>query len=171
MSALLWWCDFAYTICRVTLPTERVSWNHFRYLSSYTLPFVTLPTERVSWNVDWQSTNSTIICHAPHGACELKSVYVVSIVSMYSSRSPRSVWVEMQLSKLCHILAYVTLPTERVSWNRSAGAKVCVAYVTLPTERVSWNGRQDYHWQHEPSHAPHGACELKFHRMMIGGMV
>ena len=94
MSALLWWCDFTYTICRVTLPTERVSWNAASIILFLCSPsrsprsvwveilqvvlysdieVVTLPTERVSWNLYGSQT-------LPH---------------VFLSRSPRSVWVEI----------------------------------------------------------------------------
>ena len=122
MSALLWWCDFTYTICRVTLPTERVSWNVsiyilrvFYWLSrsprsvwvemifqnhNLIMVYVTLPTERVSWN-----------------------------------------WGRKEL----HCYDNVTLPTERVSWNCffTGTLKDCSS-VTLPTERVSWNQLFDF---------------------------
>ena len=162
MSALLWWCDFTYTICRVTLPTERVSWNtvlpslsppssksrsprsvwvEIIFLSYMPLSFnVTLPTERVSWNYGVYCLCGYKGGHAPHGACELKSGIPLLRAALHS----------------------VTLPTERVSWNafmpcntgeylksrspRSVWVEIFLPTiqksqfrVTLPTERVSWN--------------------------------
>ena len=162
MSALLWWCDFTYTICRVTLPTERVSWN---FITIYNIQSkiksrsprsvwvemgnnrrwckkqaVTLPTERVSWNWYYKFPIVRHCCHAPHGACELKFSYrrkksadifvtlptervswnlytTTGLSVVLSSRSPRSVWVEIHFYVPPKILKSVTLPTERVSWN------------------------------------------------------
>ena len=77
MSTLLWWCDFTYTICRVTLPTERVSWN-----------WITLDVYYARF------------CHAPHGACELKWFHHLTQISVCRSRSPRSVWVEIGIAQV-----------------------------------------------------------------------
>ena len=162
MSALLWWCDFTYTICRVTLPTERVSWNFWTYIiTSYDI--VTLPTERVSWNFTF-----TLVFAVFCKSRSPRSVWVeifnvsVSICSNLSvtlptervswnytkigfifanglSRSPRSVWVEIFEPYMKSYIKYVTLPTERVSWNDSEIIKRGSILVTLPTERVSWN--------------------------------
>ena len=138
MSALLWWCDSTYTICRVTLPTERVSWN-FRLPSKYHLEFVTLPTERVSWNWLFQFRYRNIFCHAPHGACELKSSSKIAPRPVISSRSPRSVWVE--------ISTVVNRPHGTKSRSpRSVWVEIFILTV--------WFCRC---W----CHAPHGACELK----------
>ena len=147
--------------------------------------------------------------HAPHGACELKYSTFERKWKKYKSRSPRSVWVEIfnhlfrRLFLFCHaphgacelksciafllcdMLHSVTLPTERVSWNRqfifshmvwcesrsprSVWVEIiifCFAIficdVTLPTERVSWNFWRLLVRRYMPCHAPHGACELKF---------
>ena len=186
MSALLWWCDFAYTICRVTLPTERVSWN-CRYLQCSRL--------------------ST--CHAPHGACELKYLITFSAVCFcfvtlptervswnlvlpfcyaiccIASRSPRSVWVEIdslyfriwfdvshaphgacELKLLYSVLqfSFVTSRSPRSVWVEIFDGCLCVGIclVTLPTERVSWNFQSVFLVTFRLCHAPHGACELKW---------
>ena len=77
--------------------------------------------------------------HAPHGACELKFVFLVFSFLLYP----------------------VTLPTERVSWNFVFFPLVHHYLVTLPTERVSWNAKAEGIINELLSHAPHGACELK----------
>ena len=65
---------------------------------------------------------------------------MTSHVQYVESRSPRSVWVEInKFPKHNHCLL-VTLPTERVSWNVLVPLVVALVVVTLPTERVSWNG-------------------------------
>ena len=161
MSALLWWCDFTYTICRVTLPTERVSWNAASIILFLCSPsrsprsvwveilqvvlysdieVVTLPTERVSWNLYGSQT-------LPH---------------FFLSRSPRSVWVEIFFVRKKHPERCVTLPTERVSWNTKQVAEYHQLIVTLLTERVSWNVDVFIYYSLLDGHAPHGACELKF---------
>ena len=145
MSALLWWCDFTYTICRVTLPTERVSWNKcHKYFSS-----------EIHWSRSPRSVWVEIyiggkirrycFCHAPHGACELK--YTMTSALLYF-------W-------------FVTLPTERVSWNRRNMLE-CHYNHTSRSPRSVW---VEISYQADFSawyigHAPHGACELKF---LIGG--
>ena len=86
-----------------------------------------------------------------------------------------------------NLFYWVTLPTERVSWNVAVfvplarhyshaphgacelklwGAKGDVKsdLVTLPTERVSWNFALLIVIALMSGHAPHGACELKFGR-------
>ena len=69
----------------------------------------------------------TVSCtrHAPHGACELK--FFLTVFFVYS--------------------LYVTLPTERVSWNFFSSGGIIPPDVTLPTERVSWN-RPIYYLNH-----------------------
>ena len=109
--------------------------------------------------------------HAPHGACELKF--------LFSYR--RGVFP-------------VTLPTERVSWNfllffplfllvlsrspRSVWVEIIFllvdsqpTFVTLPTERVSWNLCKNWKWLEISSHAPHGACELKFPPLFLSLLI
>ena len=78
------------------------------------------------------------------------------------SRSPRSVWVEIdnEITQRGSIL--VTLPTERVSWN--TGGIVDVIYLTLSrSPRSVWVEifNDSDRRKKEESHAPHGACELK----------
>ena len=184
MSALLWWCDFTYTICRVTLPTERVSWNsdnsrwYFHLLRSRSPRSVWVEIQTPTC---WKPRLSS---NAPHGACELKFVTYLLRKSYKLSRSPRSVWVEIIYIFYSLHLFTVTLPTERVSWNInisserevkhmsrsprsvwveiSKSATICGGtLVTLPTERVSWNFSIAISEKYDFSHAPHGACELK----------
>ena len=124
----------------VTLPTERVSWNVVAFVP-LARHYVTLPTERVSWNSFFIPQTIRDYRHAPHGACELKLVPVVMVL----------------------VRIVVTLPTERVSWNfdvyinifkftksrspRSVWVEICYVFVKKKLQL---------------SHAPHGACELKF---------
>ena len=131
-------------------------------VNKYKIYFVTLPTERVSWNVLGEGTSSSHLQsrsprsvwveivfwsikavtsgHAPHGACELKLLY-----GIYKN-----------------ITDWVTLPTERVSWNLVVPELHQKNIVTLPTERVSWNWEMPNLYKKISRHAPHGACELKF---------
>ena len=101
---------------------------------------VTLPTERVSWNHCLIFCNPPPLGHAPHGACELKLYDKPNLPFSSPSRSPRSVWVEMD-------------------WRNNQEEM----QVTLPTERVSWNCEYAGLITNSPCHAPHGACELKFY--------
>ena len=124
-------------------------------------------------------------CHAPHGACELKCIFITRYEYSGKSRSPRSVWVEIARRKKNRGLKNVTLPTERVSWNDGIRHRITVTrchaphgacelkspdilfkpfilFVTLPTERVSWNVLCFIDERIYCCHAPHGACELKF---------
>ena len=160
MSALLWWRDFTYTICRVTLPTERVSWNNKAFYKP-----------------------CTALCHAPHGACELKWPHN-KITRRYLRHAPHGACELKFLFSYRRGVFPVTLPTERVSWNfllffplfllvlsrspRSVWVEIIFllvdsqpTFVTLPTERVSWNLCKNWKWLEISSHAPHGACELK----------
>ena len=184
MSALLWWCDFTYTICRVTLPTERVSWNEAYYCVDYNC-CVTLPTERVSWNSVLTFILLQSVVTLPTERVSWNHSIVLYGFKAVTSRSPRSVWVEIRLNVYsllrfsrhaphgaCELKfsyrrkksadIFVTLPTERVSWNlytttglsvvlssrspRSVWVEIFAVFfycfrcrVTLPTERVSWN--------------------------------
>ena len=164
MSALLWWCDFTYTICRVTLPTERVSWNrglllYIVYLNPRHAPHgacelkcrlnnivfvfaVTLPTERVSWNLASCLVFGYRGSHAPHGACELKS--------LRQSDAPT--------------LLFVTLPTERVSWNIFCTKKAPRKVRHAPHGACELKYETGRRIPPTHSHAPHGACELKWLR-------
>ena len=139
MSALLWWCDFTYTICSVTLPTERVSWNFVPKCPLYRIR-VTLPTERVSWN--WYNSDIVLFCSV--------------------SRSPRSVWVEIFILRYAKIQNRVTLPTERVSWNLH-GAVSLFRLLRSRSPRSVWVEiqLQSKYAFLKVGHAPHGACELK----------
>ena len=149
-------------IINVTLPTERVSWNNFfinrqqnctasrsprsvwveicYIFVKKKLQIVTFPTERVSWNNLHLLQFAPFHSHAPHGACELKSILFFGRNNSAESRSPRSVWVE-----ICYIFV-----------------KKKLHFVTLPTERVSWNFITIAHITFSACHAPHGACELKY---------
>ena len=104
-------------IINVTLPTERVSWNNFfinrqqnctasrsprsvwveicYIFVKKKLQIVTFPTERVSWNNLHLLQFAPFHSHAPHGACELKSILFFGRNNSAESRSPRSVWVEI----------------------------------------------------------------------------
>ena len=102
------------------------------------------------------------MCHAPHGACELKFSFKYKTARKNRSRSPRSVWVEIQPSILTTVLynghaphgacelkffQSATCSTIYLSRSpRSVWVEIvhCFSYrlsalVTLPTERVSWN--------------------------------
>ena len=147
---------------KVTLPTERVSWNPKAIKEGYLSP-VTLPTERVSWNQSkyaflkvevlsrsprsvwveilrkWRNV-SVNWCHAPHGACELKSFTALRTLTVMMSRSPRSVWVEI-LCRNVHCIGF----------ESRSPRSVWVEIDTIVTL-----------YCFAPCHAPHGACELKF---------
>ena len=104
------------------------------------------------------------VCHAPHGACELKCSLIHECTHRkYGSRSPRSVWVEIintyiairyKIShaphgacelKFNHISSAgnncIKSRSPRSVWvEMSAGISfINSSNVTLPTERVSWN--------------------------------
>ena len=125
----------------VTLPTERVSWNWERVSNEI------WKTESRSPRSVWvEILNSPLIFSKPSSSRSPRSVWVeivllVTAIPPTSSRSPRSVWVEMrmkvsykgvvichaphgacelksaEINGLCSLMAFVTLPTERVSWN------------------------------------------------------
>ena len=161
MSALLWWCDFTYTICRVTLPTERVSWNricggpvcvcksHAPHgacelkwidISSNTFLWrVTLPTERVSWNFRFQwiclILNVTLPTERVSWNCQTVNLF---LQWLFGHAPHGACELKYFLSLLYHQLD-VTLPAERVSWNVKYNDIAAEVPVTLPTERVSWN--------------------------------
>ena len=102
----------------VTLPTERVSWNHCEKMLHYFWLCVTLPTERVSWN------------------CRTFFYFVYPWVTLPTERVSWNA-----IKSLLKINEKVTLPTERVSWNWWLPPRYSRLLVTLPTERVSWNER------------------------------
>ena len=161
MSALLWWCDFTYTICRVTLPTERVSWNVLCFIDER-IYCCHAPHGACELKLALAYKIKCISCHAPHGACELKSCCAGVTPEKHSHaphgacelklsfhrysryntklRSPRSVWVEIvcyhspRWIRLCyapHGACELKLIWDLILWQ--------TIHVTLPTERVSWN--------------------------------
>ena len=86
----------------------------------------------------------------------------------YTSRSPRSVWVEIKNSISGGFSAWVTLPTERESWNI-----YCLMW-TVHLKCHAPHGACELKYQAEKSawyivicHAPHGACELKLSIVFI----
>ena len=146
-----------------------------------TLGYVTLPTERVSWNQCTTLTGCLTPGHAPHGACELKWCWFYAQRFRYTSRSPRSVWVEMFIhgqirplhmsrsprSVWVEMICTTNQPknlksrSPRSVWvemQKTAKTNVNVK-VTLPTERVSWNGSNTKILINGSGHAPHGACK------------
>ena len=147
MSALLWWCDFAYTICRVTLPTERVSWN-WLFLRTFPYCQVTLPTERVSWNAKkyWQRMFNVLVT-LPTERVSWNCFHLLLQWCHTSSRSPRSVWVEITFSAY-----YCCRPC-----HAPHGACELKLFIFLSSFAC-------------PSHAPHGACELKWDKYIINSV-
>ena len=162
MSALLWWCDFTYTICSVTLPTERVSWNiinhHIRVYTYRSRSPRSVWVEILCRNVHcigfesrsprsvWVEIDTIVTlycfapCHAPHGACELKFSFSDMQKFKIESRSPRSVWVEIYTVQYPYFVCYGHAPHGacELKYNSKANT-LSWKSVTLPTERVSWN--------------------------------
>ena len=81
----------------VTLPTERVSWNEAYYCVDYNC-CVTLPTERVSWNSVLTFILLQSVVTLPTERVSWNHSIVLYGFKAVTSRSPRSVWVEIRLN-------------------------------------------------------------------------
>ena len=88
-----------------------------------------------------------VICHAPRGACELKSQYDAK-----------------------ELTADAVTPREgRVSWNVVYVHNLSYEFVTPREGRVSWNFCNQCKGRLWECHAPWGACELKLHQVYDSG--
>ena len=93
--------------------------------------------------VEMKNTNRWMIfkdSHAPHGACELKFPSVIFYNQSHLSRSPRSVWVEILFGTDIYLLLQCHAPHGacELKYHQLIHLQYSF-YVTLPTERVSWN--------------------------------
>ena len=161
MSALLWWCDFTYTICRVTLPTERVSWNCVTRHALPT-PIRHAPHGACELKYLYSVGSAPHLRHAPHGACELKWSIFVTFANFASHAPHGACELKYLNAKKFVYLIPVTLPTERVSWNECQQV-VVVLHCVSRSPRSVWVEIAFVVLQmpRNPCHAPHGACELK----------
>ena len=94
----------------------------------------------------YRELSKAAICHAPHGACELKCSVHIFKTERNICHAPHGA---CELKFVMYLLrkSYIS--------------------VTLPTERVSWNFFFLIGGGFSPGHAPHGACELKLDSSLI----
>ena len=124
---------------KVTLPTERVSWN-LRQPPKVEQFARHAPHGACELKFALFSAIFSSLCHAPHGACELKLILWRFSQQHFWSRSPRSVWVEIRLVRL-------------FSWKSPSRSPRSV-WVEIVY--------RDFNFKFCCCHAPHGACELKY---------
>ena len=161
------WVEICYVFVKKKLhfshaPHGACELKFFIVFSVVFVGVVTLPTERVSWNENVKRIKAVKLGHAPHGACELK-FWPFFVYSLYTvSRSPRSVWVEISAVVFVIVDFFVTLPTERVSWNFDRFLFIVCIQCHAPHGacELKWCKKEEN--VSKKGHAPHGACELKF---------
>ena len=147
--------------CIVTLPTERVSWNWTVFFRCYR-SLGHAPHGACELKLIVSIWGSLVAPSRSPRSVWVEITRSRPKILSTSSRSPRSVWVEI------YEMPVIRPPETGHAPHGACELKYGTVYsslkqygVTLPTERVSWNRTKDPCTELAESHAPRGACELK----------